>query len=108
MVFLLIAFVLNFILIYRGLSKGIETFCKIAMPALIIAAILVLIRVLTLGTPNPELPERNVSNGLGFMWNLKVPSGGSFWSLINPFTNLKSGSRRPGRYSSPCLSVSGL
>ncbi|MCC6734437.1 MAG: sodium:calcium symporter [Candidatus Omnitrophica bacterium] len=86
-VFLLIAFVLNFILIYRGLSKGIETFCKIAMPALIIAAILVLIRVLTLGTPNPELPERNVSNGLGFMWNLKVPSGGSFWSLINPFTN---------------------
>ena len=86
-IFLLIAFVLNFILIYRGLSKGIETFCKIAMPALIIAAILVLIRVLTLGTPNPELPERNVSNGLGFMWNLKVPSGGSFWSLINPFTN---------------------
>ena len=26
-------------------------------------------RVLTLGTPNPEHPENNVNNGLGFMWN---------------------------------------
>lgn len=86
-VFLLIAFVLNFILVYRGLSKGIETFCKIALPGLIVAAILVLIRVLTLGTPNPDIPERNVSNGLGFMWNLKVPQGEDFWSLLSPFNN---------------------
>jgi len=84
---LLIAFAINFYLIYRGLSKGIETFCKIAMPALIFAAILVLIRVLTLGTPNPELPEQNVSNGLGFMWNLKLPEGVTFWSWDNPLTD---------------------
>jgi SNF family Na+-dependent transporter len=86
-VFLLIAFVLNFWLVYRGLSKGIETFCKLAMPALIVAALLVLIRVLTLGTPDPAFPERNVSNGLGFMWNLKVPQGESFWSVVNPIHN---------------------
>jgi SNF family Na+-dependent transporter len=85
--FLIVAFVVNFILVYRGLSKGIETFCKWAMPALIIAAIIVLARVLTLGTPDPAHPEQNVSNGLGFMWNLKVPEGGSIWSIINPATN---------------------
>lgn len=64
-----IVFVLNFVLIYRGLSKGIEWFCNIAMPTLIAIAIIVLIRVLTLGTPDAAVPERNVGNGLGFMWN---------------------------------------
>ena len=67
--YLNINFILNFILIYRGLSKGIELFCKFAMPTLAIIAVIILIRVLTLGTPNPEMPDRNVSNGLGFMWN---------------------------------------
>jgi len=50
--FLLIVFTLNFILIYRGLTKGIESFCKVAMPVLIVAAIIVLVRVLTL-PPQP-------------------------------------------------------
>ena len=50
-VFIAITFVLNFSLILCGLTKGIETFCKIAMPLMIICAIFVLIRVLTLGTP---------------------------------------------------------
>lgn len=67
--YLLIVFVLNFVLIYRGLSKGIEWFCNIAMPTLVAIAIIVLIRVLTLGTPDASTPERNVVNGLGFMWN---------------------------------------
>ena len=34
-----------------------------------VLALVVLGRVLTLGTPNPELPEQNLLNGLGFMWN---------------------------------------
>jgi NSS family neurotransmitter:Na+ symporter len=68
--FLGICFVINFVLIYRGLSKGIEWFCKWAMPALVVCALIVLVRVLTLGTPNPAKPDQNVSNGLGFMWNL--------------------------------------
>ncbi|HEX8310065.1 MAG TPA: hypothetical protein VF614_02035 [Chthoniobacteraceae bacterium] len=67
--YLLIVFALNFFLIYRGLSKGIEWFCNIAMPLLIGLGFIVLIRVLTLGTPDPAQPERNVMNGLGFMWN---------------------------------------
>jgi len=67
--YLIIVFVINFYLIYRGLSKGIELFCKWAMPTLIIIAFIILIRVLTLGTPDPSKPENNVGNGLGFMWN---------------------------------------
>ena len=69
LIFVVIAFVLNFILIYRGVSKGIEWFCKWAMPTLVIIAIVILVRVLTLGTPNPESPQQNVVNGLGYMWN---------------------------------------
>jgi SNF family Na+-dependent transporter len=67
--YLILVFILNFVLIYRGLSKGIELFCKFAMPTLAIIAVIILVRVLTLGAPNAELPDRNVSNGLGFMWN---------------------------------------
>ena len=53
--FLVIVFVINFVLIYRGVTKGIEKFCKYAMPVLIAAAIVVLIRVLTL--PPQPVPE---------------------------------------------------
>jgi neurotransmitter:Na+ symporter, NSS family len=67
--FLAATMLLNFIVIYRGLSKGIEDFCKWALPIMAICAVCVLVRVLTLGTPNPERPEQNVLNGLGFMWN---------------------------------------
>ena len=68
-IYLLVAFLLNTILIYRGLSKGVEWFCKYAMPALLVLALLVLVRVLTLGTPDAAKPEQNIVNGLGFMWN---------------------------------------
>lgn len=62
-------FAINLYLVHRGLSKGIETFCRWAMPAMAICAFVVLVRVLTLGTPDPGRPELNVSNGLGYMWN---------------------------------------
>ena len=68
-IFLGIVFVLNFLIIYRGLSRGIEFFCKFAMPALILLGVVILIRVLTLGTPDPAKPEQNIVAGLGFMWN---------------------------------------
>jgi SNF family Na+-dependent transporter len=67
--FLLVVFIMNFVLIYRGLSKGIEWFCTWAMPALLVLALVILVRVLTLGAPDPAQPEKNVINGLGFMWN---------------------------------------
>jgi SNF family Na+-dependent transporter len=66
---LLATFALNFVLIYRGLSKGIETFCTYAMPLMAVCALIVLGRVLTLGAPDPAKPELNVINGLGSMWN---------------------------------------
>jgi NSS family neurotransmitter:Na+ symporter len=69
LLFLALTFLVNFIVIYRGLSKGIEDFCKWAMPLMALCAFCVLIRVLTLGTPNPEQPDQNLINGLGFMWN---------------------------------------
>ncbi len=81
--YVIAVFVLNFVLIYRGISKGIEAFCKVAMPLMVICALCVLARVLTLP---------NVTEGLGSMWNpdttvLKKPetwlaaSGQIFFSL---------------------------
>ncbi len=68
-VFLLVVFLINFIFIYRGLAKGIELFCNIAMPILLVLSVIVLVRVLTLGTPDAAHPENTINNGLGFMWN---------------------------------------
>ncbi len=80
--FWLITFTLNFILIYRGIAKGIERFCIIAMPIMTVCAFLVLIRVLTLGTPDPAHPEQNVVNGLAFMWNPKAGPGEPWWYAL--------------------------
>ncbi|MFW5845127.1 MAG: hypothetical protein ACOCXJ_02775, partial [Planctomycetota bacterium] len=49
--FIIACFAINFYLIWRGLNKGIEWFCKWAMPALIVCGIIILVRVLTLGAP---------------------------------------------------------
>ncbi len=85
-VFWMITFTLNFVLIYRGLSRGIEKFCTWAMPAMAVCALIVLVRVLTLGTPDPAQPERNVLDGLGFMWNPKPTGESASWlsALANP------------------------
>lgn len=68
-IFVLIVYVLNFYFIYRGISKGIEFVCKWGMPLLVLIAVIVLVRVLTLGTPDLAKPEQNVVNGLGYLWN---------------------------------------
>lgn len=78
---LLGCFILNFGLIYRGLNKGIEWFCVRAMPLLLICALVVLVRVLTLPA-NPDHPERNVLSGLGFMWNPRIEGGKSLWEAL--------------------------
>lgn len=66
---LMIVFVFNFYLIHRGLSGGIEKMCNFGMPLLMVLALVVLVRVLTLGAPDPARPHDNVLNGLGYMWN---------------------------------------
>jgi SNF family Na+-dependent transporter len=68
-VFWVLTFAVNIWLVYRGISKGIEKFVSWAMPAMAVCAAIVLVRVLTLGTPDPALPDQNVVNGLGYMWN---------------------------------------
>jgi SNF family Na+-dependent transporter len=68
-IFLIIVFILNFVFIYRGISKGIEKVCTYAMPALVVIALIILGRVLTLGTPDPTKPDQSVLNGLGYLWN---------------------------------------
>jgi SNF family Na+-dependent transporter len=79
-VFWTLTFAVNIWLVYRGISKGIEKFCSWAMPAMAVCALVVLVRVLTLGTPDPNLPDQNVVNGLGYMWNP------NFSALGNPQT----------------------
>ncbi len=69
LIFFLLALAANFYLIYRGVNKGIEWFSKISMPILVVTAIIILVRVLTMGTPDAAHPERNVNEGLGYMWN---------------------------------------
>ena len=64
-----VAFGMNIFLIMRGISKGIEKFVSFAMPIMAVCALIVLIRVLTLGTPDPALPDQNVMGGLAYMWN---------------------------------------
>ncbi|MBN8421533.1 MAG: sodium:calcium symporter [Verrucomicrobia bacterium] len=66
---LMVVFVFNFWLIYRGISGGIEKMCNYGMPVLIVLALVVLARVMTLGAPDPAKPHDNVVNGLGYLWN---------------------------------------
>ena len=64
-----IAILANLYLLYRGITRGIEWFCKWSVPVLLITALVILVRVLTLGTPDATHPYRNVDQGLGYMWN---------------------------------------
>lgn len=67
--FFLITFILNTSVIYYGIKGGIERLCKLAMPLLFIFGVIILVRVITLGAPDPSRPEWNIINGFGFLWN---------------------------------------
>lgn len=67
--FFTITFGLNIWVIYHGIRGGIERLVKWAMPLLLICALLLMVRVFMLGTPNPQQPQWNIINGLGFLWN---------------------------------------
>lgn len=110
--FLLICFVLNFFLIYRGISKGIEFFCKIAMPALVVMAIVILFRVLTLGAPEGQ-PDNTVAKGLGYMWNpnktvleeRSMDGDGERWSEIALLTPSEADERAVAIADNPNLRI---
>jgi SNF family Na+-dependent transporter len=67
--FFVITFAINFIIIRKGISKGIEILNKVALPLLLLFAIILVIMIFSLGTPDPKFPDRNVLNGLGYLWN---------------------------------------
>jgi SNF family Na+-dependent transporter len=58
----LIIFLLNVIVLARGVAKGIELLAKIAMPLLFVFAAILFVRVLTLGWDK-------VGPGFAFIWN---------------------------------------
>lgn len=58
--FTLLCFVMNFYLVFRGLSRGLEAFAKIAIPTMLVCSAIVLARILTLD---------GIEVGLGAMWN---------------------------------------
>jgi len=67
--FFLATFAVNITVIYYGIKGGIERLCKWAMPLLFICGIVLMVRVMTLGTPDALKPDWNISNGFGFLWN---------------------------------------
>ncbi len=60
---------LNVWILSKGISKGIERCTNVALPMILVFGIILMIRVFTLGAPDPAYPDRNVMNGLGFIWN---------------------------------------
>lgn len=67
--FFAVTMVLNYLILSRGIAKGIETLAIFAMPLLFLFAAVLVIRVFALGAPDPTHPEQQVLNGLGFIWN---------------------------------------
>jgi NSS family neurotransmitter:Na+ symporter len=75
--FMIVTFSINFWILFKGISKGIEKLALIAMPTLLIFGIILAVRVLTLGTPDPSMPDNSVINGLAFIWNPDLSSLGN-------------------------------
>ena len=73
-IFFLITMLINSYILYRGVSAGIEKVARIAMPTIFILAIILLVRVFTMTSPD----GRNFLDGLGFLWNP------DFSALSNP------------------------
>lgn len=67
--FFLITLFMNIWILSKGLSKGIEWLAMGAIPMIFVLGFILIIRVFTLGTPDPAFPDRSVWNGFGFIWN---------------------------------------
>jgi len=64
-----VTLIINVYVLSRGVSGGIELVARYALPALFLFAIILVGRVLLLGTPDPAQPDFSVNAGLGFIWN---------------------------------------
>ena len=76
--FWLLAIGLNCWVISRGLSGGIERLARIAMPLLFLFAVVLVVRVLMVGTPDSTHPERSVWAGLNYIWEPKFAALADF------------------------------
>lgn len=52
-----------------GIQKGVERMAKILMPTIYVFGIILIIRTLTLGSPNPAHPDWTPIAGLNFIWS---------------------------------------
>lgn len=68
-IFFVVTFFINFTVTWHGIKGGVERVCRIAVPVLFACALILMLRVLTLGTPDPAEPAWSISNGFGFLWN---------------------------------------
>jgi len=68
-IFFLITFALNMVVLYYGIRGGIEKFCKVALPTLLLFGLILAVRVLCLGAPDAARPDWSIANGLGYLWN---------------------------------------
>ncbi|MDO4551029.1 MAG: sodium-dependent transporter [Planctomycetia bacterium] len=76
-------FLLNYFILFRGISRGIEVFCSYAMPLLFISSFIILFRVITLGNPT-GIEGQSFLDGLGFMWNPSRENVTLFQTLSDP------------------------
>lgn len=67
--FFLVTFAVNMTVLYYGIRGGVERFCRVAMPILLVFGIILAVRVLSLGAPDPGRPSWSIANGLGYLWN---------------------------------------
>ncbi|OGW76514.1 MAG: sodium:calcium symporter [Omnitrophica bacterium RIFCSPHIGHO2_02_FULL_49_9] len=67
--FFVITLALNFWILSRGLVRGIEQISKVALPLLFVFGLILVVRVFSIGAPDPAYPERTVLSGLAFIWN---------------------------------------
>lgn len=70
---------LNVWILSRGIARGVEFICRIALPALIVFGVVLAVRGLTLDTSDPGVIESPL-NGLNFVWQPRVEG------LTNPTT----------------------
>jgi len=88
-VIFIITISVNTYILYKGISKGIEKVAKVMMPALFIFAVILLVRVITLGVPNPGISEGEVKNWSQITSTLKshsTPASARIWGLLDSRT----------------------
>lgn len=80
-IFLLVTLAINFYILSKGISGGIEKFATIAVPLLIGFGIVLVVWVFFLGTPNPDLPEFSTYVGINYIWepNFSMLKDADIW-----------------------------